>query len=152
MTMGGETNGKQKLIERLIGIHDALDSCSDNTNIDFDEFTNLRQEDPLFWTTQEVALLLDLLGATGCHVYNTDEIEEITVQERVNRLGRVLKMDPSENGFNLKQITIGGKRRWWVVGGVTGDQPLPQTGTAHTEREALEAAEAWLAPEVGNDL
>jgi len=74
---------KQKLIERLTGIHDALDSCSGNTNIDFDEFTDLRQEDPLFWATQEVALLLVLLGLTGCHVCNTDEIEEITDGKRI---------------------------------------------------------------------
>lgn len=38
--------------------------------------------------------------------------------------------------------------RWWLVGCLGGDQPLPNTGGCHTLDSALDAIEAWLAPEI----
>lgn len=36
--------------------------------------------------------------------------------------------------------------RWWVVGAMDGDQPLPCTNGCRTLPEALDAVEAWYAP------
>jgi len=71
----------------------------------------------------------------------------MTSQERIDRLGRVLCFTPGSAGFDLKQ-DIGGRRCWWLVGGVEGDQALPGTCGMNTLAEALDAAEAWFAPEV----
>lgn len=38
--------------------------------------------------------------------------------------------------------------RWWLVGCPGGDHPLPNTGGCHTVDDALDAAEAWLAPQI----
>lgn len=37
---------------------------------------------------------------------------------------------------------------WWLVGVAGGDHPLPRTSGCATLLEALDAAEAWLAPEL----
>jgi hypothetical protein len=71
----------------------------------------------------------------------------MTRKDRLERLGNILKLTPKTNGFDLEQSLIG-KRCWWLVNGIQGDQPLPQTGFAHTEAEALDAAEAWFSPEI----
>lgn len=38
--------------------------------------------------------------------------------------------------------------RWWLVGSTGGDHPLPGTRDCRTLPEALDAAEAWFAPQV----
>jgi len=38
-----------------------------------------------------------------------------------------------------------GRDRWWIVGCVEGDQPLPQTGGRHTVDDAIDCALGWLA-------
>ena len=38
--------------------------------------------------------------------------------------------------------------RWWLVGCPGGDHPLPRTRGCHTIDDALDAVEAWLAPEL----
>lgn len=37
---------------------------------------------------------------------------------------------------------------WWIVGCEEDDRPLPRAGRYLSLREALERAEAWLAPEL----
>lgn len=38
--------------------------------------------------------------------------------------------------------------KWWIVGCEEDDQPLPRTDRYMSLRDALEHAEAWLAPEL----
>lgn len=54
-------------------------------------------------------------------------------------------MTPSPRPFDLKGSAREG---WWLTGGVEGDVKLPMTRGCAREGEALEAAEAWLAPEI----
>lgn len=68
-------------------------------------------------------------------------------QDRIARLARALKMTPTK-AVNIAPSRVTGEKRWWLVGCVEGDQPLPRTGDSHTIYEALDAAEAWLAPEL----
>ena len=58
-------------------------------------------------------------------------------------------MEPTK--FVSLRLETGARRRWWLTGCIGGDQPLPQTQLAHTVYEALDAAEAWLAPELDNE-
>jgi hypothetical protein len=39
--------------------------------------------------------------------------------------------------------------QWWIVGCKENDQPLPRTNRYMSLRDAVERAEAWLAPELG---
>lgn len=41
-----------------------------------------------------------------------------------------------------------GDKKWWLVGCIEGDQPLPRTRGIPTALQALQAAEDWLAPEL----
>jgi hypothetical protein len=65
------------------------------------------------------------------------------LKERLNRLAHVLGMVP---GPRMRLERSDG--RWWLCGARGGDVPLPQTGKCHTMASALDAAEAWLAPEI----
>jgi len=67
--------------------------------------------------------------------------------ERLQRVARALCLTPTDR-LDIVLSRVGGRRAWWVVGCVEGDQALPQTGAARTVDEALDAAEAWLAPEL----
>lgn len=68
-------------------------------------------------------------------------------QDRINRLAKILCMDPSSKGFHLeKEKTL--PYRWYLVGGKLGDSVLPNSAGAKTEVEALDAAESWFAPEI----
>jgi len=58
-----------------------------------------------------------------------------------------LRLTPTAR-LDIQVSRATGVRRWWLVGCVEGDQALGQTGNAATESEALEQAEAWLAPEL----
>lgn len=71
----------------------------------------------------------------------------MTYHERVLRLASALKLTPTAR-TRVEYCSVGGKRRWWLLGCVEGDQALPQTASARTVPEALEMAEAWLAPEI----
>ena len=69
----------------------------------------------------------------------------MTRQERIDRIAKALCLEPTDRGFDLER----GENKWWLVGGMRGDVVLPQThGLAH-EQDALEAAEGWLASELG---
>lgn len=57
-----------------------------------------------------------------------------------------MRLTPSSCGFDVIRPSSNG--RWWLIGSIEGDQPLPQTSNAHTLPEALDMAEAWLAPEI----
>lgn len=72
----------------------------------------------------------------------------MTLQDRLNRLGKALCMTPGSRGFDIVQSNITGVKKWWLVHGVEGDVALPQTSGAKTVDEALDCAEAWLAPEI----
>jgi hypothetical protein len=63
---------------------------------------------------------------------------------RIRRLARALGMAPGV----MARLERGEDGRWWLMGCARGDQPLPRTRGCSTERDALDAAEAWLAPEI----
>ena len=65
---------------------------------------------------------------------------------RIHALAIALKMEPTRR-TNV-ELEIRPPYRWWLVGCVDGDQPLPCTAGARTIGDALDAAEAWLAPEL----
>ena len=65
---------------------------------------------------------------------------------RINALAIALKMEPTER--TDVEIEIRPPYRWWLVGCIGGDQPLPRTAGEPTIEGALDAAEAWLAPEL----
>lgn len=70
-------------------------------------------------------------------------------QHRLQRVARALGFTPTDN-LRLERADHkdGNGMRWWLCGAVEGDQALPRTRNLPTAREALEAAEAWLAPEL----
>lgn len=47
-----------------------------------------------------------------------------------------------------KTHAIVSEGKWWIVGCKEGDQPLPRTTRYLALHDALERAEAWLAPEL----
>lgn len=67
----------------------------------------------------------------------------MTFKARLHRLAHVLGMVP---GPRMRLERNDG--RWWLCGARGGDVPLPQTGKCHTMASTLDAAEAWLAPEI----
>lgn len=71
---------------------------------------------------------------------------EATIQDRVRVLCTALGMTPSSSGAHIVKDSADG--RWWLLGCVEGDQPLPMTKGAISVRDALDHAEAWLAPEI----
>lgn len=70
-----------------------------------------------------------------------------TLNSRIIKLGKILGFTPGCQGFWLVKETIT-PYRWWLMGGVEGDTVLPTANGAHTAREAVEMAEAWLSPEL----
>lgn len=64
-------------------------------------------------------------------------------ESRIRRLAGVLGMDWLPGTWVDK---YGG--RWWLVGSAGGDRPLPNTSGCRTLPEALDAAEAWFAPQI----
>jgi len=73
----------------------------------------------------------------------------VDVLTRLHRLARALCMEPTL-GIRCERADLkdGNGPRWWLLGCQGGDTALPGTSKAHTLPEALEAAEAWLAPEL----
>jgi hypothetical protein len=69
------------------------------------------------------------------------------LNNRINKLGKILKFTPGSKGFWLLKETIM-PYRWWLMGGIEGDTVLPTANGAKTAREAVEMAEAWLSPEL----
>jgi len=65
---------------------------------------------------------------------------------RIKRLARILCVEPTP-GMWLDRYD----GRWWLVGVISGDHPLPNTGGCRTLPEALDATEAWLAPMIDAD-
>lgn len=63
------------------------------------------------------------------------------------KLARALGLTPGRDGVRLELD----RGRWWLRGCREGDRALPQTHGAHTMAEAIERAEAWLAPEVDKE-
>lgn len=69
----------------------------------------------------------------------------MTTRERIARLARALCVTPLPHVDVVKDpITRG----WWLVGCVGGDVALPGTRGEPTVVAALDAAEAWFAPEI----
>lgn len=62
-------------------------------------------------------------------------------ESRIRRLAGVLDMDWLPGTWVDKY-----DGRWWLVGPAGGDQPLPNTSGCRNLSDALDAAEAWLAP------
>jgi len=67
-------------------------------------------------------------------------------QERLHALAEALGMTHQDAYLSLSQDR---EKRWWLVGCGDGDCVLPRTRGEVTARDALEAAEGWLAPELG---
>jgi hypothetical protein len=74
----------------------------------------------------------------------------MTRQERINRLARILCMESTSKGFSLSRERLL-PYRWWLTGGKLGDSVLPNSAGTKTENEALDAAEAWFAPEIDQE-
>jgi hypothetical protein len=68
--------------------------------------------------------------------------------ERLRRLARALCVQLGTGPLRLERW----QGKWWLCGAAGGDCALPQTHGARTEAEALEQAEAWLAPEIDAPL
>lgn len=64
-------------------------------------------------------------------------------EARIRRIAGVLGMDWLPGTWLDKY-----DGRWWLVGSMGGDWPLPNTCGCATLPEALDAVEAWLAPQV----
>lgn len=69
----------------------------------------------------------------------------MTRKERIERLARALGMTPTER---LDMVYSYRDQKWWLVGCVGGDQPLPRTHKVPRLDQALEAVSGWLAPEL----
>lgn len=72
----------------------------------------------------------------------------MNLKERMINLARALCMTPIPERIDVSFSWIDGRRRWWLTGCIEGDQVLPRTGDCYTMEEAIEAAEAWLMPEI----
>lgn len=68
---------------------------------------------------------------------------KVEYYRRIRRLAGVLGMDWLPGTWVDKH-----DGRWWLVGSAGGDQPLPNTFGCRTLPEALDAAEAWFAPQI----
>lgn len=63
---------------------------------------------------------------------------------RIVRLARALRMEPRED----VDLVRGPGGTWILVGCIASDRAMPGTMGARDVREAIEAAEAWFAPEL----
>lgn len=70
----------------------------------------------------------------------------LSSKQRVLRLAKVLQCGEPLSSYAIGCVYY--DRKWWLVGFAGGDQPLPRTYGLATINEALDAAEAWLAPEI----
>lgn len=68
---------------------------------------------------------------------------DMNLHQRVVRLAKVLGMKPTER---VRAIVSDGK--WWIVGCDGDDRPIPRSGRYMSMQDAIERAEAWLAPEL----
>jgi hypothetical protein len=68
------------------------------------------------------------------------------MKERIQKLARRLGMIPMENIqlVESKATKSGFPHRWWLMGCIGGDQPLPGTENSFSPYDALDAAEQWL--------
>ena len=67
----------------------------------------------------------------------------MNLQERTVRLAKAMGMKPTR-----KTHAIVSDGKWWIVGCEDDDRVLPRSGRYMSLREALDMAEAWLAPEL----
>lgn len=70
----------------------------------------------------------------------------MTFVARVQRLAKALGVTLHPQPF-VSLYRARDRSRWWLAA-VEGDQPLPMTRDCATAPEALDAAEAWLAPKI----
>jgi hypothetical protein len=83
----------------------------------------------------------------GSKRYLLVEAAPVSLRERGVRLARALGLTPTERTRVERDSTT---RAWWLLGCVEGGQPLPGARDEATLSAALEAAEAWFAPELGS--
>jgi len=69
------------------------------------------------------------------------------LSRRVNALARAFGLTATARTW-VEPTYVDGRRCWVLKGCLEGDRPLPRTGAARTIREALDAAEGWLVPEL----
>ena len=74
-------------------------------------------------------------------------MKQLSIQGRIDRIGRLLRFTPTERGFDL----IKRDGQWWLVGGREGDHRWSCTRHARTLPTALDAIEAWMAPEIDSE-
>ena len=67
------------------------------------------------------------------------------LHNRIVTLAKALGVTPTHKVSLVKDLFT---NKWWLVGCVEGDTPLPQTKVCITLQEALENAEGWLAVEL----
>lgn len=73
------------------------------------------------------------------------ETRMLTTRARIDRLARVLCVEPLPH---LDVVLDARTRDWWLVGHRHGDTALPGTRGSRSLLGALDAAEAWFAPEI----
>lgn len=71
----------------------------------------------------------------------------MTIAERIERLAHLLCVEYVPKKTRLTQY----RGKWWLVGSPGGDHPLPNTADLRTLEQALDAIEAWFAPEVDRE-
>jgi hypothetical protein len=75
---------------------------------------------------------------------NSEDTRLQSLQKRTKKLAEALGMTPTR-----KTHAVVSDGKWWIVGCKEGDQPMPRTSRYMSLRDAVERAEAWLAPELG---
>lgn len=68
--------------------------------------------------------------------------------DRIQQIAETMGLTPSRRGAAFYHASDG---RWWLVGCLEGDQPLPQTGACRSAEEAIGAMEAWLGVKPNQD-
>ena len=66
---------------------------------------------------------------------------------RLHDLSVALGMTPPPEGAGL-DVSKDRVGRWWLTGCAEGDCVLPRSRGSHSMEDALQCAEAWLAPEL----
>jgi len=67
------------------------------------------------------------------------------LQDRLHDIAEALCMDHEGTQLSLEQDR---NKLWWLVGCRGGDCVLPRAQHAPTTGDALDAVEAWMAPEL----
>lgn len=72
----------------------------------------------------------------------------MTLFQRIQRIAQALGFNPAKK-LDVVQADAhdGHGKRWWLYTS-EGNCPLPRTQKCHTINQAIDAAEAWLAPEL----